>query len=52
MDAKVTNVTFGIDDPNKGAETARSLADAHVADQFRWMDSQLRIVKDHRGNND
>ena len=52
MDTKVANVAFGINDPDEGAETARCLTQAHVANEFRRVNSKFWIVEDHRGDND
>ena len=51
VDSKVAYVTFGVDDPDQGAEATGSFAYAHVANELRGVNSQLFIVKDHGSHN-
>ncbi len=52
MNTKVANVASGINDPNEGTKTACCLAQTHVTNKFRRVNSKFWIVEDHRGDND
>lgn len=52
VNTKVANVASGINDPNEGTKTACCLAQTHVTNKFRRVNSKFWIVEDHRGDND
>lgn len=52
MNTKITDVIKWVDGPDECVEAGEGLADGHVADQFRGVDPQLRVVEDRYRNED